>query len=111
MKILIRILINSIAVYVTARLIPGINIDSFTTAIVVSIVLGLLNTFIKPVLLILTLPVNILTLGLFTLVINAAIVIFASSVVPGFYIPTLLSALFFSIVLSIVSAFLGIFSH
>ena len=82
--ILISIILSSFAVFVAAKILPGIYVDSYTTAIVVAIVLGFINTFIRPLLLILTLPINILTLGLFTLVIMALCVMLASAIVPGF---------------------------
>lgn len=106
MGILVTILINGLAVYITAYLLPGVNIDTFITAIIVSVVLGVVNTFLKPILFILTLPVTILTLGLFTLVINALMVYLVSTFVPGFHINGFWSALFFSLVLSLVSSVL-----
>lgn len=106
-RFILRLLINTVAVYVTASIVPGIKIDNFTSALIASIVLGILNTLIKPILIILTLPVNILTLGLFTFVINAFMITLTSSLVNGFHVETFLSALLFSIVLSVVGWFLG----
>lgn len=108
MKLLIKLVINTLAVTITAYILRGIELDSVLTALVVSVVLGMLNTFIKPVLLFLTLPLNILTLGLFTIVINGVLVLIVSSLVPGFMVATLVDALLFSILLSIVSAFLSL---
>lgn len=107
MGILINILINGLAVYITASLLPGVAVDSFWTAIVVSVVLGAVNTFIKPVLFILTLPVTILTLGLFSLILNALMVYIVANFVPGFHIDGFWSAVFFSLVLSIVGSLLN----
>ena len=76
MGILINLLINGLAVYFTAQVLPGVFIENFFTAILVSIALGLVNTFLKPILFILTLPATLLTLGLFTFVINAVMVYF-----------------------------------
>lgn len=70
MGLIIRILINAVAVFVASRIITGVSVDSFTTALIVSIVLGLLNAFVKPVLTFLTIPITILTLGLFLIVIR-----------------------------------------
>ena len=103
MGILVNLLINGLAVYITARLLPGVSVDSFITAIIVSVVLALVNTFIKPILFILTLPATILTLGLFTLVINALMIFLVATFVPGFHVDGFWSALFFSLILSLVS--------
>ncbi len=106
MEILISWLLSALAILVAAYLLPGVHITSFTTALVVALVLGIINAFIKPVLLILTLPINILTLGLFTFVINAAIIIFVSNLVDGFKVDGFWWALFFGILLSIINSFL-----
>ncbi|MFA6375883.1 MAG: phage holin family protein [Candidatus Paceibacterota bacterium] len=102
MNILINWLIMAIAVIVSAYILPGVTLSGFGAALLVALVLGLLNVFIKPLLLILTLPINILTLGLFTLVINAAIILMASAIVPGFKVAGFWYAMLFSIVLSII---------
>ncbi len=107
MQILAILLINSIAVFATGYILPGINISNFITAILVAIVLGVLNTFVKPLLVFLTFPITILTLGLFILVINTIIVLIAGRIVPGFYVENFWWALVFSIVLSLVSSFLN----
>jgi putative membrane protein len=75
MKILINIILTALAVAVADYLIPGVVLSSFWTAIVVSLVMGLINVLIRPIVLILTLPINILTLGLFTFVVNAHLII------------------------------------
>lgn len=103
MGILINLLINGLAVYITAHVLPGVFVDNFFTAIVVSVVLGAVNTFLKPILFILTLPATILTLGLFTFVINALMVYLVATFVPGFHVNGFWSALLFSLVLSLVS--------
>lgn len=99
MSILIRLLVNGLAVMVTAYLISGVQISSFFTAVIVSIVLAIVNTFVKPILLVLTLPFNILTLGLFTLIVNGLLIELVSWLVPGFYVKNLGWAIVFSIVL------------
>jgi putative membrane protein len=106
MGILINLLINGLAVYISARIIPGVSIDSFVTAIIVSVVLGVVNTFLKPILFILTLPATILTLGLFTFVINALMVYLVATFVPGFHVNGFWTALIFSLALSLVSSVL-----
>ncbi|WKZ25396.1 MAG: phage holin family protein [bacterium] len=104
MEILASLLLNSLAVYVTAKLLSGVTIDSFLTAIIVSIVLSLVNTFIKPLLVLFTLPVNILTLGLFMFVINALVILLVDSLVPGFSVSGFWWALLFSLILSLVGS-------
>jgi putative membrane protein len=102
-----QLLINAAAFYVTAYLIPGITISGWPALLVIAIVWGILSVVIKPILLILTLPINILTLGLFTLVINALLILMTSSLVPGFKVDGFGTALFAAIVLAIVSGFLN----
>jgi len=109
MKLLLRLVISTLAVLVGANVIPGVSVESFTTAIIVAIVLGILNTFLKPVLQILALPITIITLGLFYFVVNVFIIYLASFMVDGFYVSNFLSALLFGFVVSIVSAILGMF--
>jgi len=103
MNTIIRLLLNSLAIFVTAYLLPGIELRNFVTAIVVSIVLGLVNAFIRPILLVLTLPINILTLGLFTLVINGVLVLLVSALVPDFHVRSFGWAVIFAIVLWLIS--------
>lgn len=100
MKTLINLLFTTILVVVLAHFMPGVHVDSFMTAVIVAAVLGLLNIFIKPILVIFTLPVTILTLGLFLLVINAVIILLCDELVTGFAVDGFLWALFFSLVLS-----------
>ncbi len=101
-NILLNWLIMAVAVIITAYALPGVTVSGFWVALIVAIVLGILNAFIKPILILLTLPINILTLGLFTFVINALLIMFASAVTPGFKVNGFGWALLFSIVLSIV---------
>lgn len=110
MEILISLLLSSLAVFVTAYILPGVHVDNFIAAVVMAIVLGAVNAFVKPVLVFLTLPINILTLGLFLVVINAAVVLLASAITPGFTIDGFLWAILFSIVVSFVGAVLGQFN-
>lgn len=98
---------NALAVLITAYVTPRVEVDSFFTALVVSVVLGILNAILKPLLVLLTLPINIPTLGLFTLVINTVIVLIVSNVVPGFQVQGFLTALVFGLILSLVNWFLG----
>lgn len=107
MGILIRLILMALATFATAYILPGAKVESFITAIILAIVLGLLNVIVKPVLSILSLPVTILTFGLFTLVINGLIILLASKIVPGFYIAGFWWAVLFSIVLTLISSLLG----
>ena len=107
MGIIITLLLNSLAVFVAAYILPGIHLNDFMTALVVAIVLGLINTFIRPIIFILTLPINILTLGLFTFVILGGIILLVSSIVPGFVVDGFWWAVAFSLLLSLVNAFIN----
>ena len=104
---IIKLLINALAVMITAWLLPGVWIDGYFTAIVVAIVLSLLNTFIKPILIVLTIPVTILSFGLFLIVINVLLILWADSIVDGFRVNGFFSALLFSIVLFFINSFLN----
>jgi len=109
MKLLIRLIISTLAILVAANVVPGVTIAGTTTAIIAAIVLGILNTFLKPVLQILALPITILTLGLFYIVVNVFIIYLASYLVDGFSISGFIPALFFGLVVSVVSGILGMF--
>lgn len=103
MKFIGKILVTALAAIIAAYLIPGVSISGGLTAIVLAVVLALLNAFVKPLLIIFTIPITILTLGLFLLVINTLIIKWASSLVTGFTVRTWWSAFWFGIALSIVS--------
>jgi len=103
MSLLVHWLVYAVAIVITAYLLPGVQLSGFSAALVTALVLGLVNTFIKPVLLLLTLPLNILTLGLLTFVINALLILLTSALVPGFVVTGFWWALLFSLVLSAVN--------
>lgn len=107
MQILLSWLISALAIIVTAYVLPGVRIESFLTALITALVLGIINSVLKPILLLLTLPINVLTLGLLTFVINALLVLLAANLVPGFHVDGFWWALAFSIVLSLVNTLLG----
>lgn len=107
MRLIVYLLINGLAVFVASKILPGIHLDSLTTVLIVAIIFGLLNTFLKPLLTLLTLPLTIFTLGLFLLVINVAIVFLTAQIVTGFTVDGWFSALLFSIVVSVISWFLS----
>ncbi|MBC5840074.1 MAG: phage holin family protein [Flavobacteriaceae bacterium] len=106
MKLLIRILVTSALVLLIANFMTGVHVSGFATAIIVAVVLGLLNIFIKPILVLLTLPVTFVTLGLFLLVINAIIILLCDTIVGGFGVDSFFTALLFSIILSLSQSIL-----
>lgn len=106
MSMLIALIVQGIAVFLTSYILPGVVLDGYGTALLVAIILGILNAIIRPILLLLTLPLNILTLGLFTFVINALMIELVDYLVPGFAVGGFLNALLFSLVLSVISGIL-----
>ena len=110
MNVLVKWLISALIIIVIAYILPGAEVSGFIAAIVAALVIGLINAFIKPVLIILTLPINILTLGLFTFVINALLIMLASAIVPGFTVKNFWWALLFSLLLSIINYFVQTWS-
>lgn len=97
-------MLSALAVVILARILPGVGVDSYTTAIIVAIVISLLNFLVKPLLIILTLPVTILTLGLFLLIINALIILMADGLIDGFSVKSIWWALLFSLLLSLLQS-------
>jgi putative membrane protein len=106
MRFLIRIIVIAAVSFGLAHVLPGIHIDTFWTAIVFAVVLAILNIFVKPLIILFTLPVTILTLGLFLFVINALVVLIASKFVNGISIASFGWALLFSLILSLVTSVL-----
>jgi len=104
MQFLGKILVTAVAAIMVSYLLPGVSIDSSVTAIILAVVLALLNGFVKLILIVLTIPITILTLGLFLLIINIVIIKWASEIVPGFSVRNWWSALLFSLLLSVVTA-------
>lgn len=107
MKLVMRLVINVFALYVVEYLVPGFKLDSLWAATVAAVVIGITNTFIRPVLQIITLPISIATFGIFAIFINVVLLYTASLLVPGFEIVNFTNAIFASIVLSLVSWFLS----
>ncbi|HEY0948098.1 MAG TPA: phage holin family protein [Candidatus Paceibacterota bacterium] len=103
---LIHWLISALAIGIAAYLIPGIEV-TLIGALVLAVVLGIINVFLKPVINLLTLPINVVTLGLFSLVVNALLIMLAGMVVPGFTVDGFWPAFFFGIVVALVSALFG----
>lgn len=110
MNILLAILINTVAVLITGYLLPGIEIRSFWTALAVAIVLGIVNAVLRPIIFILTLPINILTLGLFSFVIMGLLVYLVSAIVPGFTVNNFGWAILFALIVAIINWLLWSFA-
>jgi putative membrane protein len=107
MEIILVWILNAVALLIVAYILPGITVASFGSALIAALVLGLLNTLVKPVLILLTLPITIVTLGLFLLVLNALVFWFAGSVLKGFQVNGFWWALLGALVYSIVSGLLS----
>jgi putative membrane protein len=103
---LIRLLITALAIILTSYLLPGVHVENFLSAIILSLLMALLNVTLKPILVIITIPVTFLTLGLFLLVINALMVLLADAILPGFIVDGFWWAVAFSIVLWIINSLL-----
>ncbi|MBX4189481.1 phage holin family protein [Candidatus Parcubacteria bacterium] len=103
MKIIIRWIISALAIAVATYLLPGIAVEGPVAALVLAIVLGAINAVLRPVLVVLTLPLTIITLGLFALVINALLILLAAAIVPGFAVAGFGAAFLFGIVLALVN--------
>ncbi len=106
MNIILRIIISAIVAFALSYILSGVHIQSFVTALILAIVLGILNLFVKPILIILTLPITIFTFGLFLFVINALIILLAAKFVNGFRVDGFWWALLFSLLLSVLTSFL-----
>lgn len=106
MNYLFKVLLTALAVLLIAYFLPGVEVDDYGTAIWVAFIVGILFSILKPILVILTLPVTILTLGLFLFVINAAMILLANSWIDGFSVAGFWTALLFSILLSFFESFL-----
>jgi len=102
-SVLINWVVSAMVIFSIAYIIPGVKVSDFTSALVVALVLGIINALLKPILLILTLPINILTLGIFTFVLNALLILLVSNIVAGFKVDGFFAALIFAIVLSITN--------
>jgi len=106
MNIIAKWVLNALALYIVARILPGIHLSDFGSALVAVVVIGLVNVLIKPILFLFTLPVTFITFGLFALVLNALMFMLASSLTPGFKIDGFTTALLGSILLSLITTIL-----
>lgn len=104
MRLIIKFLLTGLAAYLAAKILPGVEITGFGSAIILAVVLALLNLIVRPILVLFTIPITFLTLGLFLLVINTIIILIADSLVDGFETSGFIAAFFFSIVMSLIGA-------
>jgi len=109
MKTLIHFIVSTVAILITAYVLPGVHVSGLLAAFVLAVVLGAINLILRPILIFLTLPITILTLGLFVLVINGLLIMLASYIVPGFAVDNFWWALLFGVVLAIVNWVLQVF--
>lgn len=107
LRLLLRLIIYAALIVFIAWIVPGISVANFLSAIIVCIIIALINTFIKPILQVITLPVNILTLGLFSFILNALLFMLAGYIAPGFHVENFLSAIIGSILLAIFAPFVS----
>lgn len=103
MSFVLKILVTSLAVFFGAYILDGVYLDGFPTAILVALVIGFLNAFLKPILVVLTIPITFFTFGLFLLVINAVIILLADSALSGFEVNSFFTAMLFSILVSVIT--------
>ncbi|MEM1337502.1 MAG: phage holin family protein [Bacteroidota bacterium] len=106
MKFVLRLLLSALAVVILAKVLPGVAVDSYITAVIVAVVLSVLNVLVKPLLIILTLPITIISLGIFLLFINAIIIMLADYFISGFQVQSIWWALLFSLLLSLLQSLL-----
>lgn len=103
MGFLLKLLVSSLAVFFGAYILPGVYLEGFPTAILVALLMGFLNAFLRPVLIILTIPITLITFGLFLLVINAVIILLADYALSGFTVESFFTAVVFSIMVSLIT--------
>ncbi len=111
MKIFVRWIILSLAVFITTKIISGISVDPIWTTLIVGACLTLINMFIKPIINILTLPINLITLGLFSLIINGAIFWYLGTLIDGFHVTTFYAAFMGALIVSVINWILGKIFH
>ena len=106
MKFILRLLLSALAVVILSKVLPNIEVDDYPTAIIVAIVLSLLNLVVRPLLVVLTLPVTVITFGLFLVIINATIILIADKFISGFAVNGFIWAIVFSVLLSFLQSIL-----
>lgn len=107
MNFILNIIVTSIAVLIVANFLPGVHVDTFTTSFLVAIVLAFMNSIVKPILTVLTIPITLLTMGLFLIVINGVIILMTDKLIEGFEVRGFWWALLFSFILSITTSILN----
>lgn len=108
LNILIQLILGGIAILITQYILPGVHVSDFLTGVIVAALIALLNLTVKPLLIILTIPITILTLGLFLLVINAILILLAAEIIPGFSVDGFWWALLFGLILGLINSLLGV---
>ncbi len=108
MNWIVKLILSAVSVLIASYILRGVHVDGFLTALIIALVIALLNFFLRPLLVIFTIPITILTFGLFLLVINAVIVLIADEFISGFYVEGLGWAILFSLIVSLVNYFLGV---
>ena len=103
MRFFLKLLVTSLAVFFSAYILDGVYLEGFPTAILVALLMGFLNAFLKPILIILTIPITLVTFGLFLLVINAVIILLADYALSGFTVDSFFTAVLFSIIVSVIT--------
>jgi len=103
MRLILKLLVSSLAVFFGAYILDGVFLDGFPTAILVAVLMGFLNAFLRPILIILTIPITLITFGLFLLAINAVIILLADYALSGFKVDSFLTAVFYSIIVSLIT--------
>jgi putative membrane protein len=111
MRFIVHFLVIALALWVTAAILPGVTVASWQTLAIAAIVLGLVNALVRPVLVLLTLPITVLTLGLFYLIVNGVSFLFAAWIVPGFAVAGFWWAVLGALVVSLISWFVGSFAR
>lgn len=106
---IIHLLVSALVILILAFLLPGVQVSGILSAILTAIVLSLVNVFLRPALVALTLPINVFSLGIFTIIINALLILLVSAIVPGFKVNGILWALLFSVALSVVNVVFGVY--
>lgn len=105
MNLILKLILSAVAVLIVSYVLPGVYVHSFFSAVLLAIILSVLNTIVKPILIVLTIPLTIMTLGIFLLVINAIVILMADALVSGFEVDGFWWALLFSVLLSIINSF------
>ncbi|AFL85580.1 putative membrane protein [Belliella baltica DSM 15883] len=106
--IIVQLILGGLAVIITSYLLPGVSVENFLTGVIIAALIALLNITIKPILIILTIPITIVTLGLFLIVINALLILLAAKIVPGFTVDGFWWALLFGLILGLINSLLGV---